>query len=85
MKLQQLKYACEVARRDLNVSAAAEALFTSQPGLSRQIKSLEAELGLGTVQTATIVEELPDEECLLCNGTGVAEPLIRPPPVSPEQ
>jgi hypothetical protein len=39
----------------------------------------------GTVQTATIVEELPDEECLLCNGTGVAEPLIRPPPVSPEQ
>ena len=46
MKLQQLKYACEVARRDLNVSAAAEALFTSQPGLSRQIKSLEAELGI---------------------------------------
>jgi LysR family cys regulon transcriptional activator len=46
MKLQQLKYACEVARRDLNVSAAAEALFTSQPGLSRQIKALEDELGI---------------------------------------
>src|SRR5258706_86228 len=46
MKLQQLRYACEVARRDLNVSAAAEALFTSQPGLSRQIKSLEEELGV---------------------------------------
>jgi LysR family transcriptional regulator, cys regulon transcriptional activator len=46
MKLQQLRYASEVARRDLNVSAAAESLFTSQPGLSRQIKSLEAELGV---------------------------------------
>jgi LysR family cys regulon transcriptional activator len=46
MKLQQLRYACEVARRDLNVSAAADALFTSQPGLSRQIKALEDELGV---------------------------------------
>ena len=46
MKLQQLRYACEVARRSLNVSAAAEALFTSQPGLSRQIKALEDELGV---------------------------------------
>ena len=41
MKLQQLRYACEVAKRNLNVSAAAEALFTSQPGLSRQIRALE--------------------------------------------
>ncbi|HEV8094289.1 MAG TPA: LysR family transcriptional regulator, partial [Burkholderiales bacterium] len=46
MKLQQLRYACEVARRDLNVSAAAESLHTSQPGLSRQIKALEEELGV---------------------------------------
>ena len=41
MKLQQLRYVCEVFRQNLNVSAAAEALFTSQPGLSRQIKALE--------------------------------------------
>ncbi len=41
MKLQQLRYLCEVARRDLSVSAAAEALFTSQPGVSKQIKGLE--------------------------------------------
>ena len=37
MKLQQLRYLVEVERRGLNVSAAAEALFTSQPGVSKQI------------------------------------------------
>ena len=37
MKLQQLRYLVEVARRGLNVSEAAEALFTSQPGVSKQI------------------------------------------------
>ena len=46
MKLQQLRYACEVARQGLNVSSAAEALHTSQPGISKQIKSLEDELGV---------------------------------------
>ena len=46
MKLQQLRYLCEVARRDLSVSAAAQALFTSQPGVSKQVKGLEEELGI---------------------------------------
>ena len=46
MKLQQLRYACEVAHRGLNVSSAAEALHTSQPGISKQIKGLEDELGI---------------------------------------
>lgn len=46
MKLQQLRYLTEVARRGLNVSDAAEALFTSQPGVSKQIKLLEEELGV---------------------------------------
>ncbi|MEX0638429.1 MAG: LysR family transcriptional regulator, partial [Burkholderiales bacterium] len=46
MKFQQLRYLAEVARRDLSVSAAAEALHTSQPGVSRQIKELEDELGV---------------------------------------
>ena len=46
MKLQQLRYLCEVARRDLSVSAAAEALFTSQPGVSKAILELEEELGV---------------------------------------
>jgi LysR family cys regulon transcriptional activator len=45
MNLQQLKYVSEVARRNLNVSEAAEALHTSQPGVSKQIRGLEDELG----------------------------------------
>jgi LysR family cys regulon transcriptional activator len=46
MKLQQLRYLREVVRRGLNVSEAAEALFTSQPGISKQIRMLEDELGV---------------------------------------
>lgn len=46
MKLQQLRYICEVARHNLNLSNAAEALFTSQPGISKQVRSLEEELGV---------------------------------------
>ena len=46
MKLQQLKYIWEVAHHDLNVSATAQSLFTSQPGISKQIRLLEDELGV---------------------------------------
>ena len=46
MKLQQLRYLVEVARQGLNVSEAAEALYTSQPGISKQVKLLEEELGI---------------------------------------
>ncbi|HJV25208.1 MAG TPA: HTH-type transcriptional regulator CysB [Aromatoleum sp.] len=46
MNLQQLRYIQEVARRGLNVSEAADALFTSQPGVSKQIRQFEAELGV---------------------------------------
>ena len=46
MNLQQLKYLCAVVDHGLNVSDAAEALFTSQPGISKQIRQLEDELGL---------------------------------------
>lgn len=45
MNLQQFRYVAEVARRGLNVSEAANALHTSQPGVSRQIRALEEELG----------------------------------------
>ncbi len=45
MNLQQLRYVREVARRSLNVSEAAAALHTSQPGVSRQVRALEEELG----------------------------------------
>lgn len=46
MKLRQLHYIHEVVRRGLNVTAAAEALHTSQPGVSKQIRLLEEELGV---------------------------------------
>ncbi len=46
MKLRQLEYVVEVVRNDLSVTAAAEKLFTSQPGVSSQIKRLEESLGL---------------------------------------
>ncbi len=44
MKIQQLKYIWEVANHGLNVSATADSLYTSQPGISKQIRMLEAEL-----------------------------------------
>ena len=45
MNLQQFRYVVEVSRRHLNVSEAAVALHTSQPGVSKQIRALEEELG----------------------------------------
>lgn len=46
MKLQQLRFIHEVAAHRLNISAAAESLFASQPGMSKQIRALEDELGV---------------------------------------
>jgi len=46
MKLHQLRYIWEVAKQDLNVSQAAAHLYSSQPGISKQIRLLEEELGL---------------------------------------
>lgn len=46
MNLQQLKYLCAIVDQGLSVSGAAAALFTSQPGISKQIRQLEDELGL---------------------------------------
>ncbi len=50
MKIHQLKYVHEVAQQGLNISAAAEVLHTSQPGVSKQIQLLEEELGLQIFQ-----------------------------------
>lgn len=46
MNIQQLRYLRETVRRDLNLTAAAAALHTSQPGLSKAIRELESELGI---------------------------------------
>lgn len=45
MKLQQLRYLAAIVENDLNITAAAERLHTSQPGVSKQLKLLEDELG----------------------------------------
>lgn len=46
MKLQQLRCIVAMRQNNLNVSEAAAALFTSQPGVSKQIKQLEDEVGV---------------------------------------
>ncbi|WP_133406561.1 HTH-type transcriptional regulator CysB [Parashewanella tropica] len=46
MKLQQLRFIAEVVNHNLNVSATAENLYTSQPGISKQVRMLEDELGI---------------------------------------
>jgi LysR family transcriptional regulator, cys regulon transcriptional activator len=46
VNLQQLRYLNEIVRRNLNISEAAAALYTSQPGVSKQVKLLEEELGV---------------------------------------
>src|ERR1700716_318621 len=46
MNLQQLRYVRETVRQGLNLTEAAKKLFTSQPGVSKQIRELENELGV---------------------------------------
>ena len=46
MNLQQLRYVRETVRAGLSLTVAAERLHTSQPGVSRQIRQLEEELGV---------------------------------------
>ena len=46
MKLQQLRYIVEIVNQNLNITEAADALYTSQPGISKQVRLLESELGI---------------------------------------
>lgn len=46
MKLQQLKYIKAIRDNNLNISAASESLYTTQPGVSKQTSLLEQELGV---------------------------------------
>lgn len=46
MNFQQLKSVRETVRQGFNLTAVAETLHTSQPGVSRQIRELEEELGV---------------------------------------
>ncbi|MBY4898035.1 CysB family HTH-type transcriptional regulator [Cupriavidus sp. AU9028] len=46
MNFQQLRSIREAVRRQFNLTEVANALYTSQPGVSRQIRELEEELGV---------------------------------------
>ena len=46
MNLHQFRFVQEAVRRDLNLTEAAKALHTSQPGVSKAIIELEEELGI---------------------------------------
>jgi len=46
MNFQQLRSIREASRRGFNLTEVANVLFTSQPGVSRQIRELEEELGV---------------------------------------
>ena len=43
--MQQLRYIVEIVNQNLNVTEAANALYTSQPGISKQVRLLEDEIG----------------------------------------
>lgn len=46
MNLHQLRFVREAVRQNFNLTEAAKALFTSQPGVSKAIIELEEELGV---------------------------------------
>lgn len=46
MQIQQLRYLAALARSGFNVTQAAERLYKSQPGVSKQLRQLEEELGV---------------------------------------
>ena len=52
MNFQQLRSVREAIRQDFNLTAVAQALHTSQPGVSRQIRELEDELGIEIFERA---------------------------------
>ena len=58
MTLRQLKYLIGIVDSGLNITAAAERLYTSQPGISKQLRGLRlhlAETGNGIVHIATVL------------------------------
>lgn len=75
MKLQQLQYVAEVVRQDLSVSATAQRLFTSQPGISKQIRLLEDELGVEIFarRGKRLTQLTPVGEIIV----GIAEDILR--------
>src|SRR4051812_6092139 len=53
MRLNQLRSLCAIVDHGLNISRAASAMHTSQPGISKQIRLLESELGTPLLKRRT--------------------------------
>ncbi len=60
MNFQQLRSIREAARRGYNLTEVANVLFTSQPGVSRQIRELEEELGRRDLRAQRQAPDRPD-------------------------
>ena len=73
MTLKQLKYLIGIVDSGLNIISAAERLYTSQPGISKQLKQLEAELGaqLFTRKGKSLRPSLPPDT-KSSSGTGIS-------------
>jgi hypothetical protein len=70
MELRQLRYFVAVAEEG-NISRAARKIFLTQPALSRQIKSLEDEIGQCLLErSAHSIRLSPAGEALLCLAAG---------------
>lgn len=52
MQLQQLRYLLAIVRSGLNITEAAERLYKTQPGISKQLRLLEEELGVPLFERA---------------------------------
>jgi LysR family transcriptional regulator, cys regulon transcriptional activator len=50
MNLHQFRFISETVRREFNLTAVAQALFTSQPGISKAISEFEDEIGFEVFQ-----------------------------------
>jgi LysR family cys regulon transcriptional activator len=77
MKLQQLRFFNAICQHRLNVTAAARALYTSQPGVSRQMRLFEDELGLSLFARAgkTLISLTPAGEEILIRSQKVLKEI----------
>ena len=77
MKLQQLRYLCEVAKSGVNLSKAAEIFHTSQPGISKQIRLLKTslEIDIFVRNGKSVVRITPPGQAIL----EIAERMLRMP------
>jgi DNA-binding transcriptional LysR family regulator len=67
MNIQQIRYIREIARRDLNLTQAAEALHTSQPGVSRQVRELGVDIFVRQGKRLTALTPAGEAAVAICD------------------